>query len=217
MSAGDPEIGLDDAYAVDGPEENRELYRRWASTYEESFIAAEGYHYHQRVASIFVEVGASGPVLDVGCGTGVVGVELRRLGTAPIDGVDISRAMLDQASDKETRSGKVYRRLIEADLTGPVDIASDSYAGVISAGTFTHGHLGPRSLGELIRVAAPGAWLVIGINSAHFAELGFDRHLEALVVGGLIGEYELVTVPIYDDSENANPDRVSNVAVFTVI
>ncbi len=117
MGSDSDEIGLNDAYSVSGPEENRELYARWASTYEESFIAAEGYRYHQRVAAIYSETGGVGPVLDIGCGTGVV---------------------------------------------------------------------------------------------------GFESHLDTMVTERRIGGYELVSIPIYDDAETSDPDRVSNVAVSEV-
>ena len=43
---------------------------------------------------------------------------------------------------------KIVRRIekiIEADLTEPIALADDRYAGIVSAGTFTHGHLGPAA------------------------------------------------------------------------
>ena len=149
----DSEIGLDDAYAVDGPDENRKLYARWASSYDETFIERQGYRYHSRVARIFAEHGGVGPVLDVGCGTGAVGVELANLGVAPIDGVDISSEMLSEARRKTASEGPVYRDLIEADLTSATSLRTSSYSGLISAGTFTHGHLGPQTLAELFSTA----------------------------------------------------------------
>lgn len=211
-----PEIGLDDAYSVDGPEENRRLYARWADGYDDTFVAATRYVYHRRIAEIFC-TGLSappGPVLDVGCGTGVVGAELRRACVGEIDGIDISPEMLARAAAKTEGANAVYRRLIEADLTGPIDVAADQYAGIVSAGAFTHGHLGPESLAELIRIAAPGARFVVGINSAHFEELGFRTHLDRLQGAGVIGPYQLIDTPIYEGVTGANPDDVGTVALF---
>ena len=216
MSPIDNPIDLDDAYSVSGPEQNRELYARWASSYEETFIAAEGYRYHERVARIFVEKGGKGPVLDVGCGTGVVGLELSRLGVGPIDGVDISQEMLGEARQKRVGVDQVYRDLMEGDLTASLAIKSGSYRGIVSAGTFTHGHLGPGALDELIRVAAPAALCVIGVNSAHYTNLGFEDRFDFLVSDGQIGNYELLPTPIYDSSNLDDPDRISNVVVCVV-
>ena len=216
MGSDSDEIGLSDADSVSGPEENRELYDRWAETYEESFVAAEGYRNHQRVATIYSETGGVGPALDIGCGTGVVGLELQRLGVGPLDGVDISPAMLEEAAHKVGSAGPVYRRLFKADLTSPLAIASDSYHGLVSAGAFAHGHLGPDRQLILVRVTVSGVLGVIGINSAHFSEHGFESYFDALVIDRRIGGFELVSIPIYDEAETSDPDRVSNVVVFEV-
>ena len=72
------ELALERAYAAKGPEANRELYASWAKTYESGFVVDSGYVYHQEVVKVFCD-GFSDPgqpVLDVGCGTGVVGDEL---------------------------------------------------------------------------------------------------------------------------------------------
>lgn len=207
-------IGLDEAFALDGPEDNRRLYAAWADTYESDFMTSAGYVYHQRVAEVFSQGYATGPVLDVGCGTGVLGQELRGLGIAPIDGIDISVAMLTKASAKADSDGAVYRDLIEADLTSTIDIANNQYDGIVSSGAFTHGHLGPDSLLEVLRVARPGCHCAIGVNLAHFEELGFRSRLDLFQTQGLIGPYELVQRPIYSGGETDDPNSMANVMVF---
>ncbi len=204
----EPEIDLDDAYSVETPDDSRDLYGRWAATYERSFIEPKGYVYHQQVAQVFVDRGGRGPVLDVGCGTGIVGEALRALTLSPVDGVDISAEMLAEAAAKDT-----YRRLIEADLTQPVPLADAEYCGVVSAGTFTHGHLGPEAIDELIRVAAGGAVFALGVNAEHYATRGFAARLDAHHAAGLITEPELVEVPIYEGDHEHADDRAL-VAVF---
>ena len=70
----------------------------------------------------------------------------------------------------------MYRNLVVADLTGTIDLESDSYSGVVSCGVFTHGHLGPDALSELLRVTRPGSTGVIAVNSSIFETNGFrDR------------------------------------------
>ena len=39
----DGDFDLADAYAVETPDDNRDLYARWAATYESAFIADNGY------------------------------------------------------------------------------------------------------------------------------------------------------------------------------
>ena len=205
-------IGLDEAYSVRTPDDSRRLYAKWASTYEQSFVKAHGYAYHEHVARIFAAADRPvGRVLDVGCGTGVVGVALRRNGVGEIDGVDISPEMLAEAARKD-----VYRELIVADLTVGLEIASDTYAGVTSAGTFTHGHLGPDSLEELIRVSRSGARCAIGVNAAHFEDMGFAAWFERAVERGLIGEFQIERVATYVTSDPSKLDDMANVVTFAV-
>ncbi|WP_419855672.1 class I SAM-dependent DNA methyltransferase [Candidatus Poriferisodalis sp.] len=214
-------IGLDDAYAVDGPEDNRKLYASWAETYESVFLAENDYEYHLHVAAAFcggenLRNGLDGPVLDVGCGTGVVGAELARLGVGVIDGIDISPEMLAKAAAKMHEGRATYRQLFEADLTGRLDLGSDAYAGIVSAGAFTHGHLGPESVIELLRVAQPGARCSLGINSAHFVEVGFGDWLLQRQSSGQISGLDFELHPIYGGADPDDPDRWTRIAVFTV-
>src|SRR5215204_905844 len=155
----DDSVSLEDAYALSTPDDSRELYARWAATYESGFVQDNLYVIPQQVAAVFAEVGdPAGPALDVGCGTGLAGQALVGDGRGwTIDGVDISPEMLAAAATKRRADGSpTYRRLFEADLTVPVDEAAGQYAGVFSSGTFTHGHLGPPALHGLLRLGRPG-------------------------------------------------------------
>jgi SAM-dependent methyltransferase len=211
------DFDLAEAYAVETPAENRELYRRWAATYESGFIADRGYVYHEHVVALLVDRGPRGAALDVGCGTGLVGVALATAGldeVTAIDGIDISPEMLEQARTKRIDGGAVYRDLIEADLTGPVDVATGSYGTVVSVGTFTHGHLGPESIDELLRLAAPGAAFALGINAEHYLSHGFADHLAAALDLGRIVGLELAEAPIYTAGDDDHADDVATVALF---
>ncbi len=212
------EFNLARAYSVDGPEANRALYAAWADTYESGFIAQSRYVYHHGVAEIFMAGFSSPdePVLDVGCGTGLVGEQLHRLGLRVIDGVDISPEMLLKAKAKSGPDGSpMYRNLLEADLTTATTIAPGGYQGIVSAGAFTHGHLGPDSLGEVLQLARPGARCAIGINSAHFATAGFDEWLTAAVDRGVISALDLQQCEVYSEADPTDPNNIAQVAVFT--
>ena len=210
------ELGLDRAYATKGPVANRELYASWAATYDSGFVVDSGYVYHQEVVKVFCDGFAdpSQPVLDVGCGTGVVGAELARLGVSVIDGIDISPEMLAEAAAKTLNGRPVYRQLIEADLTDRTDLVASAYAGLVSSGAFTHGILGPETISDLLRVASPGARFALGINSAHFEKFGFDRWLEQRQSDGHIAGLEFELRPIYEEADEADPDQWTFIAVF---
>ena len=95
-----PTIGLDEAYALRTPNDNRRLYAKWAATYETQFVDAKKYRYPKAIAELFNEVVAESGfdrVLDVGTGTGLVGLYLTALRPQiTIDGMDISPEMLAQ-------------------------------------------------------------------------------------------------------------------------
>ncbi len=206
------------AYAVKSPDDNRELYAKWAATYEQ-FLEDNRYIYARQVAEIFAESSpAEGiPVLDAGCGTGRVGLELCRLGVSPVDGMDISPEMLDRARTMSGPAGvPAYRRLIEADLTGPIDIDSGSYRGVVSSGAFTHGHLGPDVLSELLRVVSPGSVGVVGVNASIFESNGFRDRFERYAADGVIDGLEVQLRQVYEETDDGNANHFAHIAVFTV-
>ncbi len=100
----DNKPNLKSAYALETVQDNLELYANWASDYENDFASSMDYILPNQVAQIFSKMGGKGPVLDVGAGTGLGGVALANLGISPIDAMDLSDAMLNEASKK-----KVYR------------------------------------------------------------------------------------------------------------
>lgn len=77
-------------------------YREWANTYNKDLIDKMGY-----VAPVLATDALQRyaedrhkPILDVGCGTGIVGDILHRHGYRLIDGLDYSKDMLSKASEK---------------------------------------------------------------------------------------------------------------------
>jgi predicted TPR repeat methyltransferase len=194
-------LGLDDAYGVETPEDNVRLYAEWASTYEDDFVAAYGYVLHlrvvERLAKMLTERDA--PVLDIGCGTGIGGLALRELGFHVVDGVDISRSMLDMAAAKHLADGvPAYRNLHQADLTIEPALPYTEYAGLMSAGTFTHGHLGADSLELVWQLARAGGVAAIAVNANHYESEGFAAAFAAGEAAGVIGVIDAVDAAIYE-------------------
>jgi predicted TPR repeat methyltransferase/thioredoxin-like negative regulator of GroEL len=72
----------------------------------------------RRHAVAFLEETEIGPVLDLGCGTGLVVLALADLNLGPFTGIDLSPRMLDQA-----RAKQIYATLREAAL--PAALADD--------------------------------------------------------------------------------------------
>jgi predicted TPR repeat methyltransferase len=198
----DDAIGLNEAYSVKTPEDNKRLYAKWAATYDSSFVDAKQYRYPKAISECFDEVVTDSVVriLDVGTGTGLTGMYLSRLRpTVVLDGMDISPEMLEQASLKTRTDGSaVYRELYERDLTRDVLNENAPYEALISSGTFTHGHLGPECLRNLLPLLAHDGWLVVGVNNEHFEAKGFADELDVLVSIGAITQPEILRIDVYE-------------------
>ena len=194
-------LGLDDAYSVKTPEDNRRLYSTWAATYERDFVEAKQYRYPKAIAEIFnEEVGSVTRILDVGTGTGLTGMYLSRLRPdVIIDGMDISPEMLAQAKIKKCADGSlVYRALYERDLTRAVPNENAPYEALFSSGTFTHGHLGPECLRNLLPLLAHDGWLIVGVNNEHFEGKGFASELDSLFAIGAIQVPQILRIDVYE-------------------
>ena len=161
---------LDSAYALGTVDDAKRLYAQWADTYDSDFGDAQGYMLPREVVRAFVDAGGVGPVLDVGAGTGLVGEGLVASGVEPVDAVDLSKEMLAIAATKA-----VYRHQIEADITRMHKL--NSYMGVVSAGTFTLGHVGPEGIKPLLQIAESGCLFVLSVNAAHYESAGFSACL----------------------------------------
>jgi len=196
------------AYALNGVEDVRALYRDWATTYDADFVEAMGYVYPQEVARLFAERRRAGdvPVLDIGCGSGAVAEAAAGIG---MDGLDLSPDMLRVAAAKG-----LYRRTIEGDLLARLPIPDATYGALLSAGTFTHGHVGPQALDEVVRIAGPGALFVLGINGAHFEEHGFGAAFARLAEEKRITEPDYVDCPVYAGDSHDHADVRALVTVF---
>ncbi len=165
-------IKLDDAYSLKTPADSIKLYKKWAQTYDEEFAYNSNYLSPKKISNFFYEYSKNNdtPILDVGAGTGLVGELINIKNKQEIIGVDISPEMLDQAKNK-----KCYSSLMVADITKKIPLKDNSIGAVVSAGTFTHGHVGANAFDELLRVTKPGGLFVLSINSKIFVKGGFQK------------------------------------------
>jgi ubiquinone/menaquinone biosynthesis C-methylase UbiE len=208
MQDDDPD--LDRAYALKTPQDSVQLYRDWADSYDKDFATRMDYVYPGVIAAELAQrLGPDdSPILDVGAGTGLVGAALSEGVKRQIDALDISAEMLDQAMSKGC-----YRQAIKADLTQSLPIDTGQYGALVRAGTFTHGHVGPEALDELLRIAKPRALFVLGINQAVYDAMGFAEKFQTL--SPLMSGFQLVERPIYGPNAPADhKDDRATIAVF---
>ena len=201
------DYNLDTAYEIDGPESAKRLYGDWAATYDDSFGTAWGFIAPQKIAELYLaENNNDTPILDIGAGTGLVTEHLPNL---TVDALDITPQMLEIASAKN-----IYRDLIEGDLLGTLPIDDEMYAGVISCGTFTHGHVGPACFPELLRVTKSGALFVCGTIPPVLDGMGFGSALAKLQAQGVISPLRFAEIEIYDRKDHPHAEDRGIVMIF---
>ena len=113
-------------------------------------------------------------IMDVGCGTGLVGMHLNRAGFTTFDGTDISAEMMAHAK----KHG--YRNLLDLDPGQPLAAPDASYDATLCVGVFTHGHLGPEGFEELIRITKPGGLICFTVNEGVWEPGEFGPAIENL-------------------------------------
>ncbi|ESY33154.1 type 11 methyltransferase [Mesorhizobium sp. LNJC384A00] len=177
-----------------------QFYRGWASSYELD-VGRDGYCGPMIVAELAGAVQTAYlagertaiAILDAGCGTGLVGVELKRLGYQLIDGFDLSREMAEKA-----RQTRAYRHVRDdVDLNGPLsDYSSASYDITICCGVFTLGHVRPDGLRELARITRPNGFVLVSTRKSYAEATFFEDEVRRLQDAGV-----LVTAQCLNDAK----------------
>ena len=158
------------------------LYDEWSQSYEQDLVGDLGYTGHLIAANALAGIAPdkAASIIDIGCGTGLVGQELTALGYTHIDGIDIAEEMLNVARPKA-----IYGKLVWGDLMKTTAIETGAYQAAVCAGSFAPGHLGPECYPEIIRMVQPGSPIVIFMNGAHFVEDGYQAHIDRLEQSGV--------------------------------
>ncbi|HTV68944.1 MAG TPA: class I SAM-dependent methyltransferase [Rhizobiaceae bacterium] len=172
-------------YDAKRPEEVAALYDGWASTYDAD-MAANGYRHPTICLALIarhVPRGAA-PLLDAGAGTGLIGEWLSITGYPEVEALDISEGMLRVAAKK-----KVYSTLHTLALGGPLPFKDEYFAGIVSAGVFTTGHVGAEALPELIRICRKGGAIVLTVKNTLW-EAGFAKRIAELEKAGSVTRAE---------------------------
>ena len=123
-------------------------------------------------------------IYDAGCGTGLVGVELKKYGFSNFFGADLSQKLLDLVPKR------LYTTLDKVDLNKPVNEKDSSFDAVMCVGTFTFGHVKPHALDEFIRIIKNKGLICFTINEGIHEEYGFDKKIKQLNDDNLWKEIE---------------------------
>jgi SAM-dependent methyltransferase len=157
-----------------------QVNRDAASVYEEFFVPALFAAWAPKVADALEPI-SRGLVLDVACGTGVLGRELaRRLGPARVRGVDCNEGMLAVARRMAPDVGWQLAPAEELPFESGQCAAVGSQFGLM----FFEDRR--RALSEMWRVLSPGGGLAVAVWGSLSDTPGYDAMVELLA--SLFGE-----------------------------
>ena len=194
---------IDAALHLDGDPQNvKQFYADWAQKYNQDVDSAEysgpviaakllNQHLNNKKARI----------LDAGCGTGLVGVELQRLDYIHVDGFDLALEMAELAS-----ASGAYRQ-----VTGNIDMLraiedypQREYDALLSIGVFTLGHVPPQALEVLVQLVRRDGLLVISTRSHYFEKTDYQQTVDALLSSGQLKQLQVIWDAPYNHDGDAH-------------
>jgi SAM-dependent methyltransferase len=194
---------VDGALGLDGDPGNvKAYYEEWARSYDVD-TASTKYLGPITAARVLKEHLGSvhESILDAGCGTGLVGVELQKLGCDCIDGFDVSPAMAKAAEATGTyryMRGDIDLMLADKEYSGA------AYAAVVSVGVFTLGHVPPEGLEVLLALVKPGGLLLVSTREQYYAQTPFQQVADALQDRGVVQLVQQAKNAPYNDDGRAH-------------
>jgi ubiquinone/menaquinone biosynthesis C-methylase UbiE len=180
---------LGDVYAAKDTDAVARLYDAWSESYDAE-MAKFGYRHPSiclALLSRHLPKGAA-PLLDAGAGTGLIGEWLSIMGYDTVEALDVSPGMLAVAQKKGC-----YKALHHLALGRDLPFADGAYAGIVAAGVFTTGHVGPEGLDELVRICRKGGVIVLTVKGTLW-DNHFRSYTDELVLAKRVSVVE-ITVP----------------------
>ena len=173
MARGDGLKNYENLDLKDAKNDNRlmKVYRDWAKKYDYDNDHVLGTVSQPKSVNLLSTrlKDKTAKIIDVGCGTGLVGEKLKAKDFIYFDGLDISKDMLSIAKSRG------YRNLFLGSLNKQLPVLDDAYDAAMCIGVFTHGHVSSDGFNELCRIVKPGGYVCFTINEGVFEEYGFKE------------------------------------------
>ena len=162
-------------YKLETTEEIMKYYDEWGNSYDQDMVDWN-YTAPKETVNVFKKYAPNKNIviLDAGCGTGLVGIELKKNNYINIDGLDLSKKLLDLIPKG------CYSNLSITNLNESINVNNNFYDAVLCVGTFTFGHVKPHALDEFIRITKNRGLIGFTINEGIYEKYGFDKKIKEL-------------------------------------
>lgn len=173
-----------------------EQYNDLSKHYEEIYLRA-GWHDPLKCAELAKEcvgdAAVASTVLDMGCGTGLVGQYLKERGFKNVVGVDASAGMLEKAKEKEA-----YTELRELFLGRPDTFPEDlrnRFDVITASGILAENHLDNRLFDEMLLALKTGGYAIFATRTMYLTKYNYIEKINELTN---TGKWKLVNETTFD-------------------
>ena len=102
-------------------------------------------------------------IFDAGCGTGLVGIELKKYSyDFTLDGIDVSEKMIEKAQAKQ-----IYNKIFNIDLHKEDFKEEQKYNFIISSGVFLEGHVNFDVINKLYKILEKDGIIIVTIRNSY--------------------------------------------------
>ena len=156
-----------------------EIYDQWADTYE-NYVESIGYNGPKNFSKVFKNLAKEGNirVLDFGCGTGLLGNEIKNLFSNEVEliGVDISDNMISKAEEKGCYN-KIFNANLDELCVEEIIEKFGYFDYIVSCGVFVEGHVGFHIFNKLLQICKEAIFFTVRESLMNEDIKNFDRYV----------------------------------------
>ena len=156
-----------------------EVYNQWADTYDE-YVESIGYNGPKNFAKILKNTAKKDKirVLDFGCGTGLLGNEIKNLFRNEVEliGIDISDNMISKAEEKGCYN-KIFNANLDELCVEEIIEKFGYFDYIVSCGVFVEGHVGFHIFEKLLQICKEAIFFTVRESFMRDDIKNFDRYV----------------------------------------
>jgi predicted TPR repeat methyltransferase len=177
------------------------FYADWSNTYDKD-VSNCNYVGPETIVNILTKKFKihGSKIIDIGCGNGLLSEYLDKFKyQIDIDGLDFSNEMLDVS-----RQRNYYTNLFQKDVYTITTDTEYMYDYGISVGMFTHNHVEPRAIKNILHYIVEEGVFVFTVRESYCKEKDFSNYIASLKQENTITNFEIHDSMKYIDDENCH-------------
>jgi predicted TPR repeat methyltransferase len=192
---------IHNSHKIENKEKLKEYYKKWSSTYDNDVKSCE-YNGPETITNILTRnfniYGST--ILDVGCGTGLLADYLNKdKYQILIDGIDISNEMIEIANKRN-----YYNQISNIDVFDITSPQKTKYDYIISAGMFTHNHVGPNAIENILNYLESDGVFIFTVRNSFMKKENFQKIIVDLLKNGKMSKCSTIENQNYIEEEKCS-------------